>query len=379
MPTFTLSRGIADLLTRSSGTSAQDYQGLPQAKEPAAVWGRALRPQWLLATVCTFALASVQANPGGQVFSADEQGASLTRILLEGGQRLSLDLSISPHNVQASADGRYLLAVGERSGADHGHGKQATPGFLQLFRIDDFQQGLLAEIAVGAHPAHVVSDLSGRHAFVTNAGANSVSVVDLQARKSIASIATGKSPHGLRLSPDGKELYVANVQDGSVSVLDVNTRQEVARIAVGKAPVQVGFTPDGKRVFVSLRDENSVAVIDSQTRKVLAKVAVGRMPIQVHATPDGRLVLVANEGSKAAPDNSVSVIDSEHLEVVATYQVGQGAHGVAVDDSGSFAFVTNIHDNSLSVIDLRAGKVIATYATGRGPNGVTWVPTAQQD
>jgi YVTN family beta-propeller protein len=368
-----LTRVIADRLTRWSSNSAQACQGPPPAKEPAAGWTRAVRPEWLLATVCTFALASVQASPGGQVFSADEHGASLTRILLEDGQRLSLDLSISPHNVQASADGRYLLAVGERSGADHGHGKKATPGFLQLFQIDDFQKGLLAEIAVGAHPAHVVSDLSGRHAFVTNAGADSVSVVDLQTRKNIASIATGKSPHGLRLSPDGKELYVANVQDGSVSVLDVSTRQEVARIAVGKAPVQVGFTPDGKRVFVSLRDENSVAVIDSQSRKVLAKVAVGRLPIQVHATPDGRLVLVANEGSKAVPDNRVSVIDTDRLEVVATYQVGLGAHGVAVDDSGRFAFITNIYDDSLSVIDLQAGKVITTYATGRGPNGVTWV------
>ncbi|MDG9979683.1 hypothetical protein DBO86_18495 [Pseudomonas indoloxydans] len=373
MHRFSLIRAIADRLTCWSSNSAQVCQGPPQAKKASTIWTRALRPQWLLATVCTLTLASVQANPDGQVFSADEHGASLTRILLEDGQRLSLDLSISPHNVQVSADGRYLMAVGERSGADHGHGKKATPGFLQLFQIDDFQQGLLAEIAVGAHPAHVVSDLSGRHAFVTNAGANTVSVIDLQTRKNIASIATGKSPHGLRLSPDGKELYVANVQDGSVSVLDVSTRQEVTRIAVGKAPVQVGFTPDGKRVFVSLRDENSVAVIDSQSRKVLAKVAVGRSPIQVHATPDGRLVLVANEGSKAAPDNRVSVIDTDRLEVVATYQVGQGAHGVTVDASGRFAFITNIYDDSLSVIDLQAGKVITTYATGRGPNGVTWV------
>lgn len=67
------------------------------------------------------------------------------------------------------------------------------------------------------------------------------------------------------------------------------------------------------------------------------------------------------------------MIDTDRLEVVATYQVGQGAHGVTVDASGRFAFITNIYDDSLSVIDLQAGKVITTYATGRGPNGVTWV------
>lgn len=187
MQRSSFTRAIADRLTRWTSNSAQACQRPSPAKEPSGVWTRALRPEWLLATVCTFALASVQASPGGQVFSADEHGASLTRIQLEDGQRLSLDLSISPHNVQASADGRYLLTVGGRPGDDHGHGKKTATGFLQLFQIDDFQKGLVAEIAVGAHPAHVVSDLSGRHAFVTNAGANSVSVVDLQTRKNIAS------------------------------------------------------------------------------------------------------------------------------------------------------------------------------------------------
>ena len=335
---------------------------------------------WLLAA--SLALGSTAGvagqSPGGQVFTADEHGASLTRIQLETGASITQDISISPHNVQVSADGRYLLAVGEPASEDHAHGGGGhahgdDPGELQIFNTGDFAAGSLASIPVGSHPAHVVSDLAGDYAFVTNAGDDTISIVDLEARQVVATVETGHYPHGLRLSPDGGELYVANVLDGSVSVIDVAAREEVARIPVGDAPVQVGFTPNGEQVYVSLRDENRVAVIDTASRSVIDHVAVGRLPIQVHATPDGSLMLVANEGSQAEPDNRISVIDTATRQVVTTHEVGMGAHGVSVDDSSRFAFITNIHDNSLSVIDLVLGEVIANHATGQGPNGVTWV------
>lgn len=335
---------------------------------------------WLLAASLALGSTAAMAGqpPAGQVFIADEHGASLTHIQLESGVTTTQDISISPHNVEVSADGRYLLAVGDAANDDHAHGGGGhahgdDPGELQVFNIGDFGAGPLASIPVGSHPAHVVSDLAGHYAFVTNAGDDTISIVDLEARQAVATVETGHYPHGLRLSPDGGELYVANVLDGSVSVIDVTAREEVARIPVGDAPVQVGFTPNGEQVYVSLRDENRVAVIDTASRSVMDSVAVGRLPIQVHATPDGSLVLVANEGSKADPDNRVSVIDTATREVVATFEVGMGAHGVSVDDSGRFAFITNIHDDSLSVIDLALGEVIANHATGQGPNGVTWV------
>lgn len=335
---------------------------------------------WLMAA--GLALATTPALAGdsltGNVVTADEQGASLTRLNLANGEATTRSIGITPHNVQVSDAGRYLMAVGEPASDDHAHGGGGhahgdAPGKLKLYPADEPIGAPLASIDVGSHPAHVVSDLESRFAFVTNAGDNSVSVVDLEARESVTTIATGESPHGLRLSPDGSELYVANVLDGSVSVIDVAAREEVARLPVGQAPVQVGFTPDGANVFVSLRDENRVAVIDTASREVIEHIEVGRLPIQVHATADGRFMLVANEGSEAEPDNRVSVIALDSLAVVATYEVGAGAHGISVDDSGRFAFITGLYDDSLSVIDLDAGAVISRHDTGQGPNGVTWV------
>lgn len=317
----------------------------------------------------------------GLVYTADENGNSISRIDRASGRVEVLPVRIAPHNVQFARRTDRLLAVGANvekglahENGPHGAGGHGRPSNGALILLDParFATGAVATIAVGSHPAHVIADPSGRRAFVTNSGDNTVSVIDLAGRKAIAKIKTGNYPHGLRMSPDGKTIYVANVEDGTVSVIDAASLKEINRIQVGRAPVQVGFTPDGKKVFVSLRDENKVAVIDTATRQVTAQIGVGRSPIQVHAVPDGRFVYVANQGTEAAPDDTVSVIDVASSAVVKTITTGKGAHGVTVSDDGSYVFVTNIVDGSVSEISTDTQSVVRTYAVGKGPNGVAF-------
>ncbi len=314
----------------------------------------------------------------GFVYTADEHGNSLSAVDLAARRVQTVPIAISPHNVQATADGVLILAVGNpATGSDlEGHGDAGhdgdAEGQLLVFDSRSLASGPLASVAVGEHPAHVVVDRGGRRAFITLAGDDAMAVVDLVQFKLERTIATGRYPHGLRISPDGRFIYVADVEDGSVSVLDASELAEVARIPVGKAPVQVGFTPDGSRVYVSLRDENKVAVIDTATRKVIARIAVGRSPIQVHATPDGRFVYVANQGTEAEPADTVSVIDVATGVVIDTIRTGKGAHGVAVSDDGRYVFVTNIVAGTISVIDTATRSVIDTIPVGHGPNGITF-------
>ena len=324
------------------------------------------------------------AGAAGTVYTADERGNSISAIDIGTGRVEILRIRIAPHNVQVTADGAYLLAVGDPVADDHGHGHGAAKdgdakGRLLVFDTASLARGPLADIAVGAHPAHVVADRDGRRAFVTNAADNSVSVIDLAGRTVISTVGTGRYPHGLRMSPDGREVYVANVEDGSLTVIDTARLAEVARIPVGAAPVQVGFVPDGSRVYVSLRDENRVAVVDTTSRKVTRRIDVGRNPIQVHAVPDGRQVYVANQGTDADPADTVSVIDTASGTVVDTIRTGKGAHGVAVDETGAVVFITNIADATVSAIDTGTRTVTATFGVGRGPNGITYRGSLKAD
>jgi YVTN family beta-propeller protein len=346
---------FAGLLTLTAAILIALGAGVARGQQPAALQGTA-----------------------GFVYTADEHGNSVSVIDLAIGRVKTVPISISPHNVQVTADGARLLAVGDPAtdtGA-HGHGggdhASKAEGQLLVFDPENLASGPVASIAVGDHPAHVVVDKEGRRAFVTLAGADAVAVVDLVRNEVARTIGTGRYPHGLRISPDGREVYVANVKDGSVSVIDTATLSEAARIPVGRAPVQVGFTPDGSRVYVSLRDENSVAVIDTARRAVIARVTVGPYPIQVHATPDGRFVYVANQGTETEPADTVSVIDVAAGGVVDMIRTGAGAHGVAVSNDGQNVFITNIVDGTVTVIEAKSHSVITAFAVGRGPNGITF-------
>lgn len=310
----------------------------------------------------------------GFVYTADEYGNTVSAVDLANGQVETVPVAISPHNIQATADGTRLLAVGNPAAEGHGeagHDAEAA-GLLLVFDPEQLAAGPLASIEVGEHPAHVVVDKAGSRAFVTLAGENAVAVVDLARERVLKKVSTGAYPHGLRISPDGGTAYVANVEDGSVSVLDTAKLAEVARIPVGKAPVQVGFTPDGARVYVSLRDENKVAVIDTATRQVLGRIDVGRNPIQVFATPDGRSVYVANQGTKEEPADTVSVIDVATGSVVDTIRTDAGAHGVVLCNEGRHVFVTNIAAGTVSMIDAESRSVVREFAVGKGPNGITF-------
>jgi YVTN family beta-propeller protein len=318
-------------------------------------------------------------NARGIVYTANEHGNSISAIDLAVGQVATVPITISPHNIQVTPDGALVLAVGEpvSDGQAHGHGGAAhgaaeAKGRLLVFDATALAKGPIAEVEVGAHPAHVVTDLGGHRAFVTNAGDDTVSVVDLARMTVVGTVATGRYPHGLRVSPDGREAYVANVQDGSLSVIDTGSLTEVARIPVGTTPVQVGFTPDGSRVYASLRDENRIAIVDTASRALIGTVDVGRNPIQIHATPDGRFVYAANQGTDSEPADTVTVIDTATGSVVDTIRTGKGAHGVSVSDDGALVFVTNIVDATVSVIDNATRKVVARFPVGRGPNGISY-------
>src|SRR5690606_22857370 len=135
------------------------------------------------ALVATLALAGTAAAQdtaslppvGGYVYTADELGNSISMIDLATGAVATVPVAIAPHNVQVTADGATLLAVGTPPTATHGHndsghsdsghaesgGGQADhgsagAGALLVFAADALAAGPRATIVVGEHPAHVV-------------------------------------------------------------------------------------------------------------------------------------------------------------------------------------------------------------------------------
>jgi YVTN family beta-propeller protein len=98
-----------------------------------------------------------------------------------------------------------------------------------------------------------------------------------------ATVTVGTFPEGVAVTPDGKHAYVTNEGDGTVSVIDTATNTVAATVVVGTFPIWVAVTPDGKQAYVANNGADyppfmpsTVSVIDTATNTVAATVtAVG--------------------------------------------------------------------------------------------------------
>jgi len=119
---------------------------------------------------------------------------------------------------------------------------------------------LVGEITTEGHPNDLVLNKDGKTLFVANATENSISVIDVAARRVLETIGTalypdapaGSTPNGLALSPDEKTLYVANADNNCLAVFDVTTpgrSRPRGFIPTGWYPTSVKTL--GNRLFVT--------------------------------------------------------------------------------------------------------------------------------
>ena len=135
------------------------------------------------------ALSTTASPMAGAVYPANEDGNTPSAIAPPSQKIETVSVPITPHNVQVSADGRFLLAVGGLAAESVGHGHDEERGMLLVFDAGALNRGPVASVKVGRHPAHVVADPQARRAFVTNADDDTVVAMRVTSKKASQRIA----------------------------------------------------------------------------------------------------------------------------------------------------------------------------------------------
>ncbi|WP_174727105.1 beta-propeller fold lactonase family protein [Mesobacillus harenae] len=155
-------------------------------------------------------------------------------------------------------------------------------------------------------------------------------------------VQAGKGGHHAALSPNDQYLYVANQYGDTVSVIDVKAKKKIKDIPTGKGTDYI--TPsmywDGKAIgtpylFVSVDQEDKVTVIDWKKNEVVKDIPVGGSLHGVNLTPDGKYVWTAVGGAK-----SVVIIDAETLEIKDKIAFEEGPIHISFSPDGKYAYVT---------------------------------------
>lgn len=216
--------------------------------------------------------------------------------------------------------------------------------------------------------ATVLPAFAQPHAYITNYGDSTVTVVDTATNAAIATIPVGASPNGIAVSADGGRVYVANRGSSSVSVIDAGTNTVVATIPVGANPTGVALSPDGLRLYVPSLTHDTLHILDALTYAPLGTVATGDRPHGVAVSPANGDVYVANLG-----DDTVRHY-SANGTLQRTVAVGDAPLSIDVDPAGRLIYVGNSLGGTVSVLDTVGAVPVATIPVTGNPQAVAFSP-----
>lgn len=278
---------------------------------------------------------TVGTSPGGIAFTPDGTTAYVTN------QR---DDTISVIDT-ATSTVIHTIAVGDRpilvEFTPDGTRAYVTNAFGDTVSVIDKESNtVIATIPVGEFPFGIAIGNTplGPRAYVANTGlvapGNTVSVIDVDSNSPtynmvIDTITVGLVPIDVAITPDGLSVYVTNAGDNTVSIIDTVTNT-VTTVLAGIEPsgVGTGITPFGPRAYVENFTSNTITVFDTRNDTVITTIikGVGIAPGDAAFTPDGRKVYVPNFLS-----GTISVIDTETNTIIAS-----------IPPSGNIAFAIAI-------------------------------------
>jgi YVTN family beta-propeller protein len=183
---------------------------------------------------------------------------------------------------------------------------------------------------------------------------------------------TGK-PTGIVITPDSSRAYVSNAGTDTVNVINVSSGALAANIPVCSNPQPPAISGDGAKVVVACNGDDKVQVISTATNTVTATIAVGDSPGKPLVS--GSRAYVSNFGG-----NSVSVIDLISNAVVATIPVGAGpttgilGTGDQYQSYGTTLFVPNGSGGTISLVDTNTSTVTSTSTIGGQVTGAAVSP-----
>ena len=270
------------------------------------------------------------------------------------------------HEIAASLDGRtaYMPIYGS---AGVGH-----PGIdgHELLIIDLKSRKIVANVDFGhgVRPHLPVLDPATGLLYVTTELDNTVTMIDPKTRKIVGAISTGQEQsHMLVLSHDGRRGYTANVGPGTVSVLDMESRRTLAVIPVAKNVQRISISNDDKQVFTSDQTVPRLAVIDTAARRVSTWVPLPGTGYGSAPTLDGRSLLVAIPST-----NQVAVVDLSTMQVIRRIDVPSTPQEILVRPDGKVAYVSCNRSGKVAVIDLSQWNVQNLIVAGQFADGLAW-------
>lgn len=284
-----------------------------------------------------------------------------------GQQIATIDVKgVTGHELVASPDGKraFVPIYG-----DSGVGLPGSDG-SNLIVIDLATRKLTGKLdfGKGVRPHCAVIGPKNGLLYVTTELDQSVTVIDPKTFKIVGKIPTGQpESHMLAITHDGRRGYTANVGPGTVSVLDLEARKTIAVIPIAPKVQRIALSVDDRYAFTSDQAKAQLAVIDTATNKVKTWVPLPAQGYGTAPTPDGKWLVVA-----LRTGNQVTVVDLEGMKVAHTIDVPAAPQEVLISPDGRTAYVSCDASKKVAAIRTSDWRVDKLIETGPATDGLAW-------
>jgi DNA-binding beta-propeller fold protein YncE len=273
---------------------------------------------------------------------------------------------VTGHELTVSPDGRraYVPIYG-----NSGVGEPGTDGHNMVV-IDLASRKVVGNVdwGKGVRPHDPVFGPKNGLLYVTTELNRSLSIIDPTTLHIIGAVPTDQDQsHMLVISRDGHRGYTANVGPGTVSVLDLDARKTITVIPVSKQIQRIALSVDGSKVFTSDQTKPQLAVIDTATNKVVKWVTLPDLGYGTATTPDGKWLIVANPLI-----HKVSAVNLSTMKVDHVIDVPVRPQAILVNPNNQVAYASCDKSRKVAVINLSDWTVKELIDVGPGADGMAW-------
>jgi len=322
---------------------------------------------FLIAGLC--AAAQYGATPSRGLLLVANKGEHTLGIIdpVEGKQIAKVDEGgVTGHEVVASPDGRLaFVPIYGNSGV----GSPGTDG-RTVAVIDIAARRLVSTIDLGKglRPHCAVMGPQNGLLYVTTELGDSVTIIDPESLRILGSIPTGQpESHMLAITRDGKRGYTSNVHEGTISVLDLEARRTLEVIHVARYAQRIALSVDDRWLFTADQTQPQLAVIDTATNTVARWISLEGHAYGTAATLDGKWLLVT------LPElGKVAVVDLNSMNVVRTVTVPKAPQEILVRPDNQVAYVSCDASMKVAAINLQTWNVDQLISAGRAADGLAW-------
>jgi DNA-binding beta-propeller fold protein YncE len=210
-----------------------------------------------------------------------------------------------------------------------------------LIVVDVVREKVTQSIGTNQEISHMVAlDPERGRAYTANIGSGSVTVLDLGKGTRETNIATGDGAEGIAVSASGEHIWVTNRGADTITILDADTLQPAGEIGSEGFPIRATVTSKGQ-VLVTRARAGDLAIYDAATFEELRVVAFDLESMDVEerlfgdrfgdsSVPIG--VIVDAEGAVAwvahANADVITEIDLATGEIICVLRAGKEPDGM---------------------------------------------------